>query len=704
MTTPNGFTEGQQRHLLCTFRYVDQLLAEVEQVLAVADSPSPFQHYVADSAPIQRKVAHDYITRIRQAMCRMLAEQGIEMEPPSISALWAARTHLLGASVAADELAPKYLRGYGPLTEEKTKAVEAIVAELRIALDKLQGYLAQDASADLQTRLVQLQQTTAEVALMRELERIITAHGLVEFRPALARLLDRLEDTVFEIGVFGRVNSGKSSLLNHLLQTEVLPVGVTPVTAVPTRIRYGSQPEARIEFAEGQPQLVELSRLAEFATEQHNPGNARNVARIEVRVPAARLSEGVAFVDTPGLGSLAVAGADETRAYLPRCDLGVLLIDAGSTLTDEDVVVVQALYHAGASAMVLVSKADLQSEAERQQTADYVRQKLRAEANISLPVRPVSVRGAKAALCDRWFDEELRPLLDKHQEQARASQKRKAGLLRESVLVVLEKRLQTASRPPPRREVDRLQAADRALREARQLLETNACRASDLARDTDALADAVLEAAAAELADSWRAQAASHPGAASIASASLTRLVAAWAAQILALIEQTRARLDETLCQAGAVASPTREPPEPLPASAGMPVEDWSVVTRKIAWAPPGWLGRFHRGWLQRRVQQQLAAQMGGELRARLRLYGRRVTVWAKQTFDTLEAAFTARADVYRAQWALEQPAVAPGAGNAPAMAADLRLLQNWPANGPAEKESATNPGLAYAASHHAKT
>jgi len=57
--------------------------------------------------------------------------------------------------------------------------------------------------------------------------------------------------------------------------------------------------------------------------------NAKHVARINVELPSPRLRDGVVFVDTPGLGSLASAGATETIAYLPRCDLGVALLDAG---------------------------------------------------------------------------------------------------------------------------------------------------------------------------------------------------------------------------------------------------------------------------------------------------------------------------------------------------------------------------------------
>jgi dynamin family protein len=148
--------------------------------------------------------------------------------------------------------------------------------------------------------------------LLRELERVITKHGLVEFRGPLSIVIERLESGHLEVGVFGRVSSGKSSLLNYLFEAEVLPVGVTPVTAVPTRISSGPKAEAGIEFAEEPPRIVPLSELVDYATEQRNPGNAKHVTRIFVKFPARRLREQVVFVDTPGLGALAVAGVEET--------------------------------------------------------------------------------------------------------------------------------------------------------------------------------------------------------------------------------------------------------------------------------------------------------------------------------------------------------------------------------------------------------
>src|SRR5256885_13195718 len=73
---------------------------------------------------------------------------------------------------------------------------------------------------------------------------------------------------------------------------------------------------------------------------------------------------------------------------------------------------------------------------------EYVKKNLRNQLRVEAPVHAVSVFGADAALCDRWFESELRPFLAHHHELAITSQKRKIGGLRGAVIGTLERRLQ----------------------------------------------------------------------------------------------------------------------------------------------------------------------------------------------------------------------------------------------------------------------
>jgi len=433
-----GLNEPQQRHLLVSCQHVDKLLSSIEAILSASRSSSPFPRYRTTLTPVQARLAADYLARIRSRLVRVLESQGIPIPPPQVDALYAIRTALTFADNAVEELRPKYMRGYGHLPDAIQADVDGVVDELRTVLLRLDDYLAQDPSRDLETRIERLKAGSGETAALRAIEHVITTRGLVEFRPTLAMIVDRLASRTFEIAVFGRVSSGKSSLLNRILGADVLPVGVTPMTTVPTRLMYGDPPGLTATFADAPTVTAALDLLPQLVTEHLNPGNRRHVTRVDVRYPAPRLEQGVVLVDTPGLGSLATAGADETLAYLPRCDLGIVLIDAGSTLMPDDVMTVQALVHAGIPASVLLSKADLLGPGDRARAAAYIAEHLRTEVGLDVTVHAVSAVGPDATLTDDWFAGEIAPMCQRHQEVALHSIRRKIVLLRDAVRASLQ--------------------------------------------------------------------------------------------------------------------------------------------------------------------------------------------------------------------------------------------------------------------------
>ena len=144
---------------------------------------------------------------------------------------------------------------------------------------------------------------------------------------------------------------------------------------------------------------ITIEELASLVTEQGNPGNLRNVVRALVEVPSPRLKQGIVLVDTPGLGSLARRGAAETLAYLPACDLALLLIDAGTTLNEEDIGTLRLLYEAGIPALVLLSKADLLDESDLRHAIQYIEEQLQSELGNPRHVHPVSSLPDRHGVC-----------------------------------------------------------------------------------------------------------------------------------------------------------------------------------------------------------------------------------------------------------------------------------------------------------------
>jgi len=427
-----------RRRIASTFRHIDGRLAEIEAILQAVGSQSPFSAYALDIEPMARHTVANYLQRLREKMWTAMQDLDISETGHRTGAAWAISCDLTGVMIDLTDMTPQHLVGYGHLDSEAAKKIAGICTDLQRLCSSAQAYLCRSRGEDLAQRLARLTAAPTDRDALAKLEGMITRHGLVELRPMLEGIVGRLESADLEVAFFGRVSSGKSSLLNHLLGEEVLPVGVLPVTAVLTRLCRAEENEMVVRFEISQPQRLPLDQIAEFVTEEGNPGNRKQVTEVQVRLTNPRLAEGVTFMDTPGVGSLATLGAAQTKAYLPRCDLGILLVDAGSSMDYEDIALLRGFFDAAIPAMILISKADLLSETDRRRVRNYVSEQVQRELGSEIPVYPVSTRIPEAAMADQWFHEAIVPLTQRHQELAAESIRRKTAHLAELVASYLK--------------------------------------------------------------------------------------------------------------------------------------------------------------------------------------------------------------------------------------------------------------------------
>lgn len=494
----SGLNSNHERSLLAGIRHIDELLAEIESAATAGDSP--FARRFDDLSPVERRVILDSVAALRGRMTSALLALEMPTPPPGTAASWAIQTALSCAQITVQEMAPSRLAGYGPVGPDAARLLEVLNSDLERTLKRLGSYLSRGLGKDLVERLDRLKSAPVDPAAIKLLERVITDHGLVEFQGPLAALVERLETTSYEIALFGRVSSGKSSLLNSVLGFAVLPVGVTPVTAVPTRVAWGDRAEAEIRFADAPSETLPLERLEEFVSERENPENRKHVARAEVRIPARPLRGGVVFVDTPGVGSLATSGGRESYAYLPRCDLGVLLIDAGSSPGREEIDLLRLLYESAIPPMVVVSKADLLSAADRARLKAYLEDVIAKQLGAPFRASFVSTVGGDATLARDWFGAEIEPFIARSADLAKESARRKLGLLREGVLVALRQGLESGRRSGNPRDADLAARTEEiALRAEARIAEASA-RLRRIGERTRTLADPTIESAASEIA------------------------------------------------------------------------------------------------------------------------------------------------------------------------------------------------------------
>jgi len=174
------------------------------------------------------------------------------------------------------------------------------------------------------------------LANLRELAALATESGA----GTLARNLrddriPRLEAERLHLVVLGEFNHGKTTLVNALLGAPVLPMGVTPTTALIHRIVYGETPSAHLLAEDGsEGEELGLDGLLRLTVE--GGGSEKGAHEVVVRYPASLLERGLVLVDTPGVNDLEDARAEVTYGYVPRSDAVLFLLDAGQILKESE--------------------------------------------------------------------------------------------------------------------------------------------------------------------------------------------------------------------------------------------------------------------------------------------------------------------------------------------------------------------------------
>jgi predicted GTPase len=206
-------------------------------------------------------------------------------------------------------------------------------------------------------------------------------------------VVDKLERDRFHLVVVGEFNHGKTTFVNALLGRQVLPVGVTPTTAVIHHIVWGEEPSAKLVMQNGEEQNVPFDDVRSFATGGDRSTDA--VSYLEVAYPAELLRERIVLVDTPGVNDLSLTRAEITYGYIPRADAVLFLLDAGQPMKESERQFLenQLIGKSRDKIVFVVAKSDIWSPAEKTEALEYVKTRLGALVK-DPPVFPVSAQGS----------------------------------------------------------------------------------------------------------------------------------------------------------------------------------------------------------------------------------------------------------------------------------------------------------------------
>jgi small GTP-binding protein len=223
---------------------------------------------------------------------------------------------------------------------------------------------------------------------------------------ALAALRDRLDSARLRVLVAGEAKRGKSTLVNALLGREVLPAGVTPLTAVPATVVRARPGEEGIEvsFTSGGSDHFPLSELELFGTERGNPGNCRHVSAITVGLDAPILDRGVEIVDTPGTGSVHAHNTAAAAAALPSMDAAIFVLTADPPVSASERELLREVAGMSVALFVVLNKADYLDATSLAEAAEFTSRVVAEATGRQERLYPLSARSALTPAGHKGFD------------------------------------------------------------------------------------------------------------------------------------------------------------------------------------------------------------------------------------------------------------------------------------------------------------
>lgn len=203
--------------------------------------------------------------------------------------------------------------------------------------------------------------------------------GISTWTNQIDEQIRHIESHKFRVAVVGEFKRGKSSLINALLERDILPADVLPTTATFNRVVYGDVPLAYLMLKDGSRVDIPIDALSEHITKlsETSTENARHIEEAVVAFPSMFCKNDVELIDTPGLND------DEemtrlTVSHLRDVDLAIVAISATMPFSDTETDLTVRLLETDSVCRVLfaVTMIDKVDEEDRERLLNNVRTRI----------------------------------------------------------------------------------------------------------------------------------------------------------------------------------------------------------------------------------------------------------------------------------------------------------------------------------------
>ena len=188
-------------------------------------------------------------------------------------------------------------------------------------------------------------------------------HDKDEERYAKAKLFaDKLEKGTFTIAFAGHFSAGKSSMINALVDEQLLPTSPIPTSANIVTVQKSVENYALVHFIDRAP--VKFSGDYDIQLVKKYSKDGSKVSQIEIGHSGSRLPEGITVMDTPGVDSTDDAHRISTESALHLADIVFYVMDYNHVQSELNFQFTKQLLHYNENVYLIVNQVDKHREEE----------------------------------------------------------------------------------------------------------------------------------------------------------------------------------------------------------------------------------------------------------------------------------------------------------------------------------------------------
>jgi len=186
----------------------------------------------------------------------------------------------------------------------------------------------------------------------------------------IKKLADEIKNFYVVTPLIGGFSTGKSSLVNELIEKKLLPVEITPETAIPTEILYSTNERAEKLTNE----IWENISIESLRENKYNYSDTKLI-RTYINQPFLSKIPTVKLVDIPGLDSGIESHNRAIDDYLLKSLAYIITVDCEQGLTESVILFLKELNLLTVPVLIVLTKIDKKTESDVQAMLNDIKMK-----------------------------------------------------------------------------------------------------------------------------------------------------------------------------------------------------------------------------------------------------------------------------------------------------------------------------------------